>query len=215
MLTLVLADDHQVVRQALHTLLETALPCRVLGQASDGHEAVRLVAQLRPEVLVVDMMMPGLGGLEVIRQVVQIAPATRIVVLSMHADELYVREALRAGASAYVLKEAPAEEFVQAVREVSGGRRYLSLALAERAIDAYLQQTPAGGFDLYQTLTPRERDVLSLLAQGLASAEIAAELGLGVRTIETHRSNIMRKLGLGTQMDLLRFAVRRGIITLE
>lgn len=214
-LTIVLADDHHVVREGLKTLLETELGCVVVGEAADGFEAMALVERLRPDVLVVDVLMPGLTGLEVTRRVRQYAPQTRVVVLSMHSDESYVREALRAGATAYVLKEAKATEFVQAVREAAAGRRYLSTALSERAIEAYIQQIEATTTDLYEMLTTRERDVLHLAAQGHTAAEIAEQLSIGIRTVETYRANLMRKLGLRTQTDLIRYALRRGIIALE
>ena len=214
-LTIVLADDHHVVREGLKSLLETELGCVVAGEAADGFAAAALAERLKPDVLVIDMMMPGLTGLEVTRRVRQRAPQTRIVVLSMHADESYVREALRAGATAYVLKESKAAEFVQAVREAAAGRRYLSPALSERAIEAYIQQTEAATSDLYELLTDRERDVLHLAAQGHTGAEIAERLSIGARTVESYRANLMRKLGLRTQTDLIRYALRRGIISLE
>jgi DNA-binding NarL/FixJ family response regulator len=141
--SVVLADDHPVLRQGLRTLLEREFGYAVVGEAADGPGAIEIVARLLPNVLVVDIKMPGMSGLEVIRQVRQRAPQTRVVVLSMHADALYVREALRAGAAGYVLKEAHASEFVQAVREAAQGRRYLSRALTENVIDSYLQQVGA------------------------------------------------------------------------
>ena len=214
-LSVVLADDHHVVRQALRSLLESALPCMVVGEAADGREAVALVERLGPDILVVDMVMPGLTGLEVIRQVRARAPRTRIVVLSMHAVEGYVREAMRAGATAYVLKEARADEFVRAVREAAAGRRFLSPALSERAIEAYIGQVGAGTLDLHDTLSGRERDVLRLSAEGHTAAQIAELLSLSVRTIETYRASMMRKLGLRNQTELLRYALRRGLISPE
>jgi two-component system, NarL family, response regulator NreC len=214
-LTIVLADDHHVVRQGLRSLLEGALDCAVVGEAADGRVAVDLAKRLQPAVLVVDMVLPKLNGLDVIRQVRQVAPQTRIVVLSMHADESYVREALRAGAIAYVLKESDADEFVQAVQHAATGRRYLSAPLTERALDAYIAQTTETPFDLIETLTNREREVLIMAAQGSTSAEIAERLSLSARTVEAYRARMMRKLGLQTQMDLIRYALRRGLIAME
>jgi DNA-binding NarL/FixJ family response regulator len=214
-LTIVLADDHHVVRQGLRTMLETELSCSVVGEAADGQEAVELVARLQPTVLVLDMVLPSMNGLEVIRRVCQVAPQTRIVVLSMHADEAYVREALRVGATAYVLKESKAAEFVHAVCEAAAGRRYLSSALSERAIEAYIAQTADATLDLYETLTNRERDVLALAAKGHTTAEIAAQLSISARTVEAYRASMLRKLGLHSQTDLIRYALRRGIIPLE
>ena len=214
-LTIVLADDHNVVRQGLKALLEAQPGWTVIGDTADGVAAVELAERLRPDVLVVDMMMPGLPGLEVIRRVRQRVPQTQIVVLSMHAEESYVREALRAGALAYVLKEAKAAEFTQAVSEAAAGRRYLSTALSERAISAYINQADAGAQDHYEFLTERERDMLYLSATGLSAAEIAAHLSISPRTAESYRANMMRKLGLRNQTELVRYALRRGIIPNE
>jgi len=151
----------------------------------------------------------------VVRRVQQLAPATRVVVLSMHADELYVRDALRAGATAYVLKESQASEFVQAVREASQGRRYLSHALSERMIERYIQQEGMSADDPYELLTERERAVLQLAALGHTAAEIAAQLSLSSRTVETYRTNVLQKLDLRNQTDLVRYAIKRGIISLD
>lgn len=213
--TIVLADDHQVVRKGIRALLEMEQDFQVVGEAGDGLEAVQLTLRLRPDVLVLDLMMPGLNGIDVARQVTKQVPQTRVVVLSMYASEDYVLEALRNGASGYVLKDASTSELVQAIRDVVTGRRYLSPPLAERAIDAYVRQTQESTLDPYETLTDREREVLHLAAEGLTSTEIAERLSLSPRTVETHRSNMMRKLGLRTQTDLVRYAIRRGIITLE
>ncbi len=215
MLRLLLADDHQVVRQALRSLLEPKVPCTVVGEADDGVQTLALLEALQPDELVLDMQMPGLSGLEVIQRARQRQPRTSIVVLSMHGNEGYVREALRAGASAYVLKEAAAEELIHAVREAAAGRRYLSAALSERAIDAYVQQVAGPNLDLYDTLSEREREVLFLSAQGLTTAEIAKRLVVSPRTVESFRAKLMRKLDLHNQTDLIRYAIRRGIIPLE
>ncbi len=215
MITIVLADDHHVVRQGLRALLQAERDLRVVGETGDGLEAVRLVEQLSPRVLVVDLMMPGLGGLEVTRRVTRDALPSRVVVLSMHANEAYVLEALRNGATGYVLKDETAGELVEAVREVAAGRRYLSRALSRRAIEAYARTAREAPPDAYASLTSREREVLHLAAEGHTSAKIGARLDISPRTVETHRGNLMRKLGLRTQADLLRFAVQRGIVPLE
>jgi DNA-binding NarL/FixJ family response regulator len=213
--TLVLADDHQVVREGLRALLTAEPGLAVVGEAADGLEAVALVERLRPDVLIVDVMMSGLGGLEVTRQVRQRCPLTRVVVLSMHASEVYVAEALRHGASGYVLKDASAADLVEAVRAAVAGRRYLSAPFSEPAIEAYLRRARSGTLDLYETLTPREREVLHLAAEGYSNPEIAARLSIGTRTVETHRAHVMRKLRLQGQTDLVRYAVQRGIVPLE
>ena len=214
-LTIVLADDHQVVRSGLRTLLEADLGARIVGEASDGLEALQLVERLQPDILIVDLMMPGLTGLEVARRVRQRAPRVRVVVLSMHAAESYVRAALHAGATGYVLKESPAAEVVQAVRAAAAGRRFLSPALSERLIDAYIQQSSATTDDPYDLLTDRAREVLYLAALGHTAPEIAARLVLSVRTVENYRAGVLRKLDLHNQTDLVRYAIKRGIIALE
>lgn len=213
---IVLADDHQVVREGLRALLESEPGFEIVGETGDGLEAVRLVEQHKPHVLVVDLMMPGLNGLEVARQISQRLPRTRIVVLSMHASEPYVIEALKNGASAYVIKDASAAELVRAVREALAGRRYLSPPLSEPAIDSYIQRAKnSDSLDLYDTLTTREREVLQLAAEGHTTPEIAGRLFISPRTVETHRANVMHKLGLRSQTELVRYALQRGILPME
>jgi two-component system response regulator NreC len=215
MTTIVLADDHHVVRQGLRSLLETEPDFSVVGETGDGLEAAQLAERLQPDVLVLDLMMPGLNGLEVTRQISQRSPRTHVVILSMHPNEAYVLEALRAGAAAYVLKESTSAELVRAVREAVAGRRYLSPPLSERAIEAYMQKAESAALDPYETLTTREREVLHLAAEGHTNAEIADRLFISRRTVETHRANMMRKLGLRTQTDLISYALRRGILPME
>ena len=213
--TILLADDHPVVRQGLRALLEAEQDFTIVGEAADGLEVAGLVERLRPNVLVLDLMLPGLGGIEVTRQICHRFPQTRVVILSMYANEAYVLEALRNGAAGYVIKEASAAQLVQAVREVSAGRRYLSPPLSENAIEAYIQKAQATPLDLYETLTSREREVLHLAATGNSNIETADRLGISSRTAETHRANLMRKLGLHSQTELIRYAIRRGIIPSE
>jgi DNA-binding NarL/FixJ family response regulator len=213
--TIVLADDHPVVRQGLRALLEAEPDFLVVGDAGDGVIAAQQVERLKPDVLLVDVMMPGLSGLEVARQVMQRSPHTRVIVFSMHANEAYVLEALRNGAAGYVLKDSSTTELLQAVRTVACGRRYLSPPLSERAIEAYAQKAAPAPRDIYETLTTREREVLYMAAEGYSSSEIAARLAISPRTAETHRTHLMRKLGLHTQTDLIRYALRRGVIPLE
>ncbi len=215
MTTIVLADDHHVVRQGLRALLEAQPDFQLVGEAGDGLEAVQLTERLRPDVLVIDLMMPSLNGLEATRQVSQRSPHTRVVILSMHSNEAYVLEALRNGAAGYVLKGSSAADLVQAVREVVAGRRYLSSPLSERAIEAYIQKATDVTLDPYEMLTNREREVLHLAAEGHTNAEIADQLSISPRTAETHRANLMHKLGLHTHTDLIRYALRRGILPME
>jgi DNA-binding NarL/FixJ family response regulator len=214
-ITIVLVDDHRIVREGLHALLEAEADFDVIGEAGDGLSALDLVRKLNPNVLVLDLMMPGLNGLEVARQLSKQTPQTKIIILSMYDDEGFVLEALSNGVSAYVLKDAGSPDLVQAIREVKEGHRYLSPSLTDRAIEVYEQMTKAGAMDKYDTLTTREREVLQLSAEGHTNSEIANRLGISVRTAETHRSKLMHKLGFHTQADLTRYALRRGIISME
>lgn len=212
---IVLADDHQVVRLGLRTLLESEPGFQVVGRAGNGLEAVRMAERFSPDVIILDLMMPRLNGIEAARQIQARFPHIRIVILSMFDSEAYVVEALNAGASAYVLKGSTTEDLVAAVREVLAGKRYLSPSLSERAIDAYIryvQSAKAGELNVVETLTPREREVLHLAAQGKTNAEIAKRLSISARTVETHRAHMMRKLGLHSQVDLARFALERGLL---
>ena len=213
--TIVLADDHPVVRQGLRALLGAEPDFAIVGEVTDGLEVAPLVERLKPNVLVLDLMLPGLSGLEVTRQVRQRSSQTRVIILSMYANEAYVLEALRNGAAGYVLKGAGAAELVQAVREVAAGRRYLSPPLSESAIQAYVEKAKAAPLDPYETLTTREREVLHLAAEGGSNTEVAVRLGISPRTAETHRANLMRKLGLHSQTDLVRYAMKRGILPAE
>lgn len=208
---LALADDHLVVREGLRAMLEAEPDFEVVGQTGNGSEVAALVERVHPDVLVLDLMMPGIGGLDVIRELSRRGGGTRIVVLSMHANEAYVLEALGSGAGAYVLKQSEAGELVRAVHEVAAGRRYLSPPLSDRALEAYLRQSESGVPER-ATLTPREREVLQLVAEGHTSPEIADRLFISPRTVETHRSNLMRKLGLRTPADVVRYAVRHGVL---
>jgi DNA-binding NarL/FixJ family response regulator len=212
---ILLVDDHPIVRQGLRTLLQAEEGFAVVGEASNGLEALRLIERYKPEVLVVDLMMPGVTGLEFVHQTTQLSPQTRVIVLSMHSDEAYVLEALKSGAMGYVLKEANPTDLIQGVHEVIAGRRYLSAPLSERAIEVYFQRGQEAGKDPYETLTTREREVLQLAAQGLTNHGIAAALSISSRTVEIHRSNMMHKLGLRHQADLVRYAARRWLLPLE
>ncbi len=214
-ISILLADDHHVVRQGLRALLEAEPDFHVLGEAADGLEAVQMVERLQPDVLVVDVMMPGLSGLEAVRQVRERFTKTQMVVLSMHANEAYVLQALQNGAMGYVLKDSNASDLVMAVREAYNGRRYLSPPLSDHIINAYVNKSRETTLDIYETLTNREREVLHLAAEGLTNADVASRLGISPRTVEIHRTNMMRKLGLRTEHDLILYALRRGILPSE
>ena len=187
-ISIVLADDHPVVRRGMRSLLEAEPDLVVVGESGDGLEATHLVERLKPDVLILDLMMPGLSGLEALRVIRQRSPRTRVVVLSMHSNNAFVAEALKNGANAYVLKGCEEENLVRAVREAAAGRRYLSPPVTERAIDAYIEQSRAAQIDPHDTLTAREREVLQLAAEGKTGGEIAARLHISQRTVENHRA---------------------------
>ena len=211
--TIVLGDDHKVILRGLRAVLDAQPGLAVVGEASDGLKVAALAERLKPDVLVLDLMMPGLSGFDVTRRVTKRLPKTRVVILTMYSSEAHAVEALRSGAMAYVVKDASADELVTAIREASAGRRFLSAPFSNDLIETYLKRP--GGTDPYETLTPREREVLHLVAEGLTSSEIAARLFISPRTAESHRANLMRKLGLRSRTDLVRFAFQRGIVPLE
>jgi two-component system response regulator NreC len=212
MIEIVLADDHVIVRKGLQALLSSEADFKIVGECSDGIETVETVERLKPNILVLDIMMAGINGLEVTRQLNKKCPETGIVILSMHSNEGYVLEALRSGAKAYILKDNTTEDLVRAIREVAAGHRYLSSPLSERAIAAYTEKANTDTHDPYLQLTTREREILQMAAQGSSNSEIAARLFISPRTVETHRSNVMRKLGIRSQAELIKFATLRGII---
>jgi len=211
--TIVLADDHHVVRQGLRAVLEAESHFRVVGESGNGLEVARLVERLRPDVLVIDLMMPGLNGLEITRQVKKGSPKTHVIVLSMHRDESYVVEALKNGAAGYVVKDSSVDELFKAIREAIAGRRYLGPPLSNSAILAYAGQGRATTIDRYNSLTNREREVFQLAAEGHSNTEIGKRLFISPRTVEIHRARMMQKLGLRSQSDLIFYALKRGVIS--
>lgn len=214
MTTIVLAEDHEIVREGFRHILNNEADFEVVGETGNGLEALTLVETLRPDVLVVDLLMPGLNGLDVIRRVKQRWSDTRIVVLSMHDNEAYVVEALRNGAQGYILKGAVASELKKAVREVCAGRRYLSTPFTDDDLTAYIQaarEEPSAA-DPYESLTAREREVFQLTAEGLTSRDVGDRLSISPRTVEKHRDNLMSKLNVHSQAEIIRYAMKRGLI---
>ena len=210
MIKIALADDHTVVREGFRMVLETQPDFLVVGEARDGLEAIRLVEQVKPDVLVVDLMMPGVNGMEVIRKV---RKQTRVVVLTMHDQNAYVVEALRNGALGYVLKDATTKELVEAIRQVANGKHFLSAPFSERAGELYALVNNQDSGDPYDSLTGREREILQLVGQGHSNQEAGELLQISVRTVEVHRARLMRKLGVRSQTELIRYAIERGLVT--
>ncbi len=211
MIRLVLADDHNIFRQALKRLLEDEPDLRVVGEASDGVSAARVTEALKPDVLVIDVIMGDMNGIDVVRQMAKVCPSTRAVVLSMHQDESYVLKALRAGAKAYVLKECVDSELTNAIREAAAGRRYLSPPLSDLALEVYVRHGEATSLEPLRELTLREREIFEMIAKGLTNSDIATRLCVSRRTVESHRTRIARKLGLRTRAEMVRFALEQGI----
>jgi DNA-binding NarL/FixJ family response regulator len=210
--TIMLADDHPVVRLGLKTLLEQERDFNIVGETFDGIETVRSVQRLDPDVLVLDLMMPGMNGMYVMSEVKKSSPRTRIIILTMHAGEPYVREAFQRGADGYVLKDSIAGEIVQAIRTVKSGGRYLGELLTDGEAVLYTQQKCGDTHGRYDSLTKREREILYLLAKGMKNKEIAVNLGISTRTAECHRAHIMRKLNLRNPVDLAHFALQNNIV---
>ena len=211
---ILLADDHVLVRASLKFLLEGFAGLNVVGEASDGNDTLKMVGELEPNVVVMDISMPGLNGLEAARSITKDHPAARIVMLSMHSDETHVLQALRAGASAYVLKESAPAELEAAIRAVARGESFLSPAISRHVIGDYLKRVPPepGSPDL---LTPRQREILRLIAEGKTSKHIARLLGTSVKTIESHRASLMERLDIHEVAGLVRYAIRHGLVSVE
>lgn len=205
---ILLADDHSMVRQGFRRILEAQEDIEIVGEAADGREAVALAEQLKPDVVVMDVAMPGLNGIEATRRIVESLPRTRVLALSMHRDGVYVREILRAGARGYLLKDAFDADLIAAVRAVARGEGYIAPAVADNVLADYRQHVT----DPIDLLTAREREILQLIAEGKTNKEIASLLNLSVYTVDAHRGRIMEKLNLHSTGELVRFAIRKGLI---
>ena len=209
-----LADDHKLIRAGLRLVVDQQPDLSVVGEADDGRQAVELTKSLKPDVVVMDIAMPNLNGIEAARQIREIRPDAAVVMLSMHSDEGYVLRALGAGARAYLLKDSATTDLVQAIRAVVEGKSFFSPAVSKVLLQDYMRKLQrSGAEDSYDLLSPREREVLQLVAEGKSNKEVASLLNLSVYTVETHRAKIMQKLNLKGVPELILYAVRKGIIS--
>jgi RNA polymerase sigma factor (sigma-70 family) len=209
-----LADDHKLMRAGLRLVIDQQGDLTVVGEADDGRQALELAKSLKPDVVVMDIGMPNLNGIEAARQITEIRPEASVVMLSMHSDEGYVLRALRAGARGYLLKDSATTDLVQAIRAVAEGKSFFSPAVSKVLLQDYMRKLRrTGAEDSYDLLSPREREVLQLVAEGKSNKEVANLLNLSVYTVETHRAKIMQKLNLKGVPELILYAVRKGLIS--
>jgi DNA-binding NarL/FixJ family response regulator len=210
---ILLADDHEVVRDGVRALLEKQADMLIVGEAADGREAARLAGELAPDVIVMDVGMPNLNGIDATRRILAAHPQIAVVILSMHQDESYVLRSLKAGAKGYLLKESLRSDVLDAIRAVAQGRSFLTRKISRMMQEDYIQEMEQRGLeDSYDLLTDREREVLQLAAEGKPNKEIAGALSISLTTVETHRTHILQKLGLHSVPELILYAVRKGII---
>lgn len=212
---IILADDHKIIRQGLRSLVEQQPDMEVLAEAKEGRTAVKLTDELRPDVVIMDVAMPELNGVEATRKIVDQDRHLHVVALSMHKERQYVARMLEAGASGYLLKDCAFEELVDAIRTVVRGQTYLSPKITGTVVDDYVRNMPRDQLAVQQELTPREREVLQLMAEGQSTKEIARTLDVSVKTIETHRRNTMKKLEVDSVAELTKYAIREGLTTLD
>lgn len=213
-LKILLADDHKIVRDGLRNLLEKQADIVVAGEAEDGREALQMTRKLSPDVVIMDIAMPDLNGIEATRLILSENHDVKIVVLSMHSDKRYVSEMLKAGASAYLLKDCAFEELITAIRTIMKGKIYLSPGISEVLIEDYFKKGQKTDSSVFSLLSDREREVLQLMAEGRTSKEIAAHLYVSIKTVETHRTNIMSKLDIHNIAELTKYAIREGLTSL-
>jgi two-component system, NarL family, response regulator NreC len=209
-----LADDHTIVRDGLKTLIEKEAGMEVIAEAENGHKAVQLAQELQPDVVIMDVTMPDMNGIEATREIMEQTPGVRVIGLSMHSDRRYVWGMLEAGVCGYLLKDCAFEELATAIRNVAGGNTYFSPSI-ELVVQVYLDKTPGLSHGSGSILTPRQREILRLLAEGVAAREIAPHFNVSIKTIETHRRNMMGKLNVRSIAELTKYAVREGLVSIE
>ena len=210
-----LADDHKIIRDGLRMLIDREAGMEVVAEAENGRQTVRLAQKLSPHVVIMDVTMPDMNGIDATRRLAEEAPGVRVIGLSMHSDRRYILGMLEAGARGYLLKDCAFEELAAAIRNVAAGNTYLSPKIADVVVKGYLDRTSGPSPGLGSALTPREREVLQLLAEGMAAKEIASHLNVSVKTVETHRRNMMEKLDMHSVAELTKYAVREGLVSIE
>jgi two-component system response regulator NreC len=215
-ITVLLAEDHTIVRKGLRSLLESRADIKVVGEAENGREAIDRVEELRPDVVVMDIGMPGLNGLEATRRIKKRFGDIQVLVLTVHTGEEYILQILRAGASGYLVKQAAPAELISAIQAVHRGEAFLSPSISKKVLEDYVQRTGATAQrDGFERLTDREREVLQLIAEAYSTREIAEQLHISIKTAETHRAHLMEKLSLHSTAELTRYAIRKGVVTLD
>jgi len=210
-----LADDHRILRQGLRSLLSAQEDFEIIGEADDGRTAVEMAERLSPHVIVMDIGMPDLNGIDATRQIIARMPSVRVIALSAYADRRLIAEVLKAGASGYLLKESAFEELTEAIRTAAARKVYLSPKIAAELVDDYVRMSKDPGPSVFESLSPREREVLQLIAEGHSTKEVARTLKVSVKTVETHRRQLMNKLELFSVAELTRYAIREGLVSLE
>jgi len=215
-ITVLLAEDHTIVRKGLRSLLESRADMKVVGEAENGREAIDKVEELRPDVVVMDIGMPGLNGLEATRRIKKRFGDVQVLILTVHTSEEYILQILRAGASGYLVKQAAPAELISAIQAVHRGEAFLSPSISKKVLEDYVQRAGATAQrDSFERLTDREREVLQLIAEAYSTREIAEQLHISIKTAETHRAHLMEKLSLHSTADLTRYAIRKGVVTLD
>jgi len=210
-----LADDHKIFRDGLRTLIEKEAGMEVVAEAENGRKTIKLTEKLAPNVIIMDVSMPDMNGIEATRRIMAGRPDVKVIALSMHSDQRFVLDMLEAGASGYLLKDCAFDELAVAIRQVTAGNTYLSPKIADVVVKGYLSKTPDSGLTKSVLLTSREREILQLIAEGSTSREIAEHVYLSIKTVETHRRNIMQKLNMRSIADLTRYAIREGLVALN
>ncbi len=211
----ILADDHKIIRDGLRTLIEKETGMEVVAEAENGRKTIRLTQKLIPNVVIMDVSMPDMNGIEATRKIIAEMPHVRVIALSMHSDRRFVLGMLEAGASGYLLKDCAFDELSHAIRNVTAGHTYLSPKIADVVVKGYLSKISEATLMSGNVLTPREREILQLIAEGMSAKEIADHLNLGIKTVETHRRNMMQKLKMNSIAELTKYAVREGLVSLE